>query len=415
MSTIRFTPQTLNGLPFAEPQRDYYDATLPGFGLRIGKRSKTFFVRYRTEEGLHRRQDLGRYHDAQSLTDARTTAQTVLRKSDDGRDPAHEQQLARTQTFGALGALYLEKHAMRKDAHGRPKKRSWRDDARMIRRELAAWYQRPVKSIRRAEVRDLLDDIVARGAPVLANRVLALVRKMLNFALDREWVDANVAAKMAQPTKESARTRVLTPAELVRLWAWLERPAPATVTIGGKVVPVDATHWRLTQALLKLRLLTAQRGEELLAIRWSDLDLETGWWTIPKEIAKNGLAHRVFLTATALAILQALAPPLEPRTGIVFRGIIGPRHRRPVLIDLPIDDFQPKDLRRTATTLMRVGGVPRDTVKRILNHVERDVTAVYDRYACDPEKQAALTWWANRLDAIVQSRVAKLLPFAPLS
>jgi len=46
-------------------------------------------------------------------------------------------------------------------------------------------------------------------------------------------------------------------------------------------------------------------------------------------------------------------------------------------------------------------GIARDTVKRILNHVERDVTAVYDRYSYDPEKKAALEKWERELRRIV--------------
>ena len=42
-------------------------------------------------------------------------------------------------------------------------------------------------------------------------------------------------------------------------------------------------------------------------------------------------------------------------------------------------------------------GIPRLTVKKILNHVERDVTAVYDRYSYDSEKNAALEEWSKRL------------------
>lgn len=392
MALRRFTDRTLAALPFTSIQRDYYDATLPGFGVRVGARTKVFFVRYRTEQGPQRRQSLGDYPTV-TLADARVLAQHALHGHDEGRDPAREQSTARVQTFGALAVLYLEKHAMRK-------KRTWRADARMIRIQLADWYDRPIRSIRRAEVRDLLDDIVARGAPTVANRVLALVRKMLNFARDREWVEANVAAGMPQPAKETARTRVLSPGELQALWAWLSRRAPKAV---------NADHWRLSQALLKLRLLTAQRGAELLAIRGADLDLEAGWWTIPGTVAKNGLAHRVFLSRPAVALLRTLTRTDD--TTPLFAGILGPRHRRAVLVGVPLDDFQPKDLRRTAASLMTGGGVPRETVKRVLNHVDRDITAVYDRYSYDPEKRAALSWWATRLEAIVQGRTSKVLPF----
>jgi hypothetical protein len=46
-------------------------------------------------------------------------------------------------------------------------------------------------------------------------------------------------------------------------------------------------------------------------------------------------------------------------------------------------------------------GISRLIVKKILNHAERDVTAIYDRHSYDPEKRSALDAWARRLDAIV--------------
>ena len=80
-------------------------------------------------------------------------------------------------------------------------------------------------------MRDLPEGIVAPGAPVLSSRVLALVRKMLNFAVDREWVEANVAAKMARPAAaEQSRTRVLTADEIRQVWKWLGRTAPDDMT-----------------------------------------------------------------------------------------------------------------------------------------------------------------------------------------
>jgi integrase len=56
---------------------------------------------------------------------------------------------------------------------------------------------------------------------------------------------------------------------------------------------------------LKMRLLTAQRGGEVIKMRWRDLDLKAGWWTIPGEFAKNGHAHRVPLVPEAVAIVKA--------------------------------------------------------------------------------------------------------------
>src|SRR6185369_1334820 len=79
-------------------------------------------------------------------------------------------------------------------------------------------------------------------------------------------------------------------------------------------------------AFYKLRLLTAQRGGEVAAMRWQDVDLEAGWWTVPAGASKNKLAHRVPVNASALALIKALKPEdLEKASPYV----LGAHARRP--------------------------------------------------------------------------------------
>jgi integrase len=401
MPTIALNDRAIAGLKPKPGQIDYFDRAFPGFGVRVNPAGrKTFMLLHRVNGKLQRltirdpETDISTYPTL-TLAKARELARAALRASSVGRDPHAEHKEAKAHTFGALADLYLEQHAKRK-------KRSWRDDARMIRQELKGWTDRPVVSIRRGDVRDLLETIVQRGAPVLSNRVLALVRKMLNFAVDREWVEANVAAKMARPAAEQARTRVLSFDELKTVWKWLGRPVPDDA---------DPIHWKLSQAALKLRLVTAQRGGEVIAMRWQDVDLKAGWWTIPAEHSKNKLPHRVPLTAKAIEILKRLQVNADKEAVSVFAGIRGPRHRRGVLDDLPVHDLRPHDFRRTAASIMAGGGVARLTIAKILNHVETSITAVYDRHSYDPEKRAALTWWDSKLAAVVANKGGKVLTF----
>ena len=69
-------------------------------------------------------------------------------------------------------------------------------------------------------------------------------------------------------------------------------------------------------------------------------------------------------------------------------------------------DFVGHDFRRTAASLMTGMGIPRLTVKKILNHVERDITAVYDRHSYDSEKREALEVCAKRLTAIISEKTS---------
>jgi integrase len=172
-------------------------------------------------------------------------------------------------------------------------------------------------------------------------------------------------------------------------------------------------------AFFKLRLLTAQRGAEVCAMRWRDVDLKSGWWTIPATVAKNKLAHRVPLSQTVQSLLKerraiadqgqqtGIASAKEPREAVyALAGARGKRQQAVAAATFSVSDFRGHDLRRTAASFMASGGIPRLTVAKILNHVERTVTAVYDRHSYDAEKTAALTWWDAKLKAVLEQREA---------
>jgi transposase InsO family protein len=55
-----------------------------------------------------------------------------------------------------------------------------------------------VRDIKRPMIRAVFEAITDRGSPVMANRALALISKMLNFALSRDWIEANPAALIPQ-------------------------------------------------------------------------------------------------------------------------------------------------------------------------------------------------------------------------
>jgi integrase len=264
-----------------------------------------FSVRYRYQ-GKQRRLKIGEY-PAVSLQLARKRARSAQASIDDGHDPAGERQAAkaeRTDTVGALAEDYLKKHA-------RKRKRSADEDERILNADvLPAWRDKSVRDLTRGDVRALVEDVADR-APIMANRVLALVRKMLNFAVDHDWLEGNPAARVQKPAREVARERVLTDEELRRVWRVLsnppsttDKPAPGRARAKGAdkdpLCPISAP----LAALLKVRLLTAQRGGEVMRMRWNDLDLDSKWWTIPGTDTKNGEPHRVPLTERALELIR---------------------------------------------------------------------------------------------------------------
>lgn len=402
MPTLMLTARFVESVkPTPGKRVEYFDEDVTGLALRVTDRgAKSWTVLYR-HRGHLRRLTLGNT-SVLTLAKARDLARDHLYAAGKGADPAAEKQLGRkAETISDLAELYIEKWA-------KPRKRSWKADDNLLRRKiLPKWRYRAIVDIRRRDVRAMVDYVADSGAPVVANRVAALLSKMFNFALDCDLVESSPAVRIPRPAVEQARDRVLTEDELRILWKEFEA--------------LDATM----AAFYQLRLVTAQRGGEVATMRWVDLDLKRGWWTIPSTSSKNKLAHRVPLNASALEILKALRADADRRLEaredagqraeepvFVLEGARGKRQQAVAASKFTVTNFKGHDLRRTAASYMASGGISRLTIGKVLNHVERGVTAVYDRHSYDPEKRAALIWWDAELRRIVQNRrPADVTPF----
>lgn len=399
MPTINMTVRAVQAIQPNGRRIEYQDSKLPGFYVRVGTDGgRTFGVRYRFR-GRKRRLTIGSA-DAWTLAEARDRARDAIRLAAKGeRDMASEKTEAReAATFSELAAAYLERWA-------KPRKRSWREDARIIDRYLnPAFGAVKIQDVRRAEIRRLLDGI-ATHAPIMANRVLACARKIYNWAISQDLAETSPCDRVPAPTQPRRRDRVLSDDEIRALWAALDSSDSIIADV------------------YKLRLLTAQRGGEVIGMRWDEVDLDSGVWTIPAERSKNKLVHRVPLSDAAIQILQrrkAEGIDTEARrakrqgrdTDAIEFVFPGRRRGRPIAetkrakqaiadaaaLDSP---WVGHDLRRTAATRMAEAGTPRTVIGRVLNHSEQSVTAIYDRYGYDREKREALESWARRLAVIV--------------
>ena len=392
-------------------QEDWYDELSPigvSLILRVSRTGrKVWTARYRPrDEEKHRRFKLGEY-PAMSLADARERVSGIHAGLSGGADPSRErEEWKKAPTFGKLAEEYIERYA-------KLSKRSWERDEELLKRNaLPAWDKRLVSSIKRRDVIELLDGIMARmkegqrGIP--ANRTLAVLRKLFNWAISQDLMESNPCHQVKAPAAEQARDRVLSDDEIRRAWLAFEK-------IGAEARRAAAAD------ILKIMLLTAQRSGEVKTMRWEDLDLAGGWWTIPAESAKNGLSHRVPLSATVRTILEARKAQAETKARKVkregddphlwvfpSRGVGGPvneiKKSAAEARDLSGCDWTPHDLRRTAASHMASMGIQRLVISKILNHVERGVTAVYERHSYDHEKRQALEAWDRRLRGILNGK-----------
>lgn len=397
--SIRFTDRSIKALKPRDIRYEKFDARGRGFGIRVSPNgTKSWIFRYRHNK-KPTRITLGIYPEM-NLAEAYAERRRML---NNGINPAQAERVRRDQqskepTVQRLVGLYIERYAKKK-------KDSWAKDAQQLNKDvIPRWGHRKARAIEGDDVIALLDDLVDRGAPVGANRLLACIRKMYNWAIfERRMLKGmvNPCYGLKAPSKETERQRALKPKEICPFWGNVD----------------SAQTWIAIRWALKFILVTAQRPGEVVSAEWPELDLDRGLWTIPKEKTKNKKRkHLVPLSDLAIDILgkaQGLSSThaFPSRTHTVPHVLVTSLDaaiRRHDFFEL--DHFTPHDLRRTAATQMGELKVPNTIISKVLNHTEKGVTSkVYNLYDYYDEKKRALDSWGRALNAIVTGKTTNVV------
>src|SRR5262249_4029845 len=156
---------------------------------------------------------------------------------------------------------------------------------------------------------------------------------------------------------------------------------------------------------LQILTLTAARRGEVIGMRWDELDLAAGLWTLAGDRVK-GKRPIVFPLSKATLKLLVSCPRFEgshyvlasPRNGPITRWSSA---RTASIRASGVSGWRVHDLRRTARTNFSRLGVPADIGERVLGHVIPGIRGIYDRYDYLDEKRDALERWAKHVAKVV--------------
>ena len=383
----KFTVASVRALKLTPNPGERYERFEPGgLGVRVGNRNKAFIFLYRYH-GKARRMTLGRFPEM-SLADAHVELANAKKLLSEGIDPGtkavEQRRIERmAETVAALAELYVNLHA-------RPKKRSWRDDERMLENDvLPAIGHLKAKEVTRRDVVAMLDRITER-APITSNRVHSLVRRLFFFGIRRDIVTWNPAIGIER-NEELPRERTLTDDEIKLLWT---ADLPLT--------------WVMRRALM-FALVTGTRRNSVAAAEWAEINDE-GIWELPASKTKAGQPHVLPLPQLALDLLEENDLPWlfpSPRRDGPISGDSMTNGFRHAMASVGVNGVVVHDLRRTCATRMAQRGITPFIIRRVLGHNEPGVLARhYNKYDYLHEKAEAVKTWADYLKEIVSGEPA---------
>ena len=411
---VNLTAKTLENLkPPTDPggRVEYFDDSVPGFTVRVsrdGQRTFTFLYRL---HGKRCRIKLGT-HPPLSLKEARDAAKDAWAAVQRGEDPRS------LETTGQLpngdGSITVEKlceqYLAAPDGGKRLRASSTLPHyTRLIKAEIAPVFgDRQPGEITRRDIREWAERL-GEEKPVVANRAFSIMRRVYTWALGRDLVSSTPFVGIHKPAMETPRDRVLTPDEIVQIFAALRHERP------------------IIAALWELLFYTGVRPGTALAASWTDMKLDRKVWEVPvtKRARGNpegtGRPFVVSLSPQAIAVLELLKP-FSAHSDFVFPG--GSPRRASLDIErnlfspqksiqrirerTGVRDFMMRDVRRTVATGLAELGTPATIISKVLDHTlpgESAVTPIYSRYAFLDEKRQALDSWGRHLAELVGAKL----------
>ena len=363
-------------MPVSPKDTVYWDAGLPGFGVKVTPTGrKVFLVLYRVAGAGSRlrKYTIGPYGRI-TLPMARAQAQKIFAARLDGRDPAEEKRQSRRRLVVDRIDDLVETFIQERVSQTRTARRI----TNLLRRDVIAhWGAKSIHEIKKRDVSDLVTEISHRNAHA-AYRLLKTLKTFFRWCVGRAIIDFSPAEGVQSNFRDVSRDRVLTDHEL------------AAVIQGARQMP-----WPYG-GIVEFLALTGQRREEVAQLRGHEIDSQGRTWSMPAERSKNNRAHIVHLSEPAWAIISGHfgepdAYVFGTSRGKNFQAFA--KGKRALDRLCQVTGWRLHDLRRTVVSGMARLGVPPHVADKILNHQSgtiSGVAAVYQRHEFLAERKEAL-------------------------
>jgi integrase len=349
------------------------DPELRGHYIRITPNgTKSFWAVARDPSGKQHWKLIG--SPPMKVDDARAKAGHIIRSI----RAAVASEVVDSVSFEGVANLWFERHVVKSGLRSEHKQKLF-----LRKHIIPAFAGMAFADVRRKHITELLDQLEDKNGKRQADYGLAIISGICSWYAKRDEEYNSPIIKGMKRQGDNRRSRILNDAELAAVWR------EADGMFGN---------------LVKFALLTGQRKDKYLTMRWDDvLD---GVWHIRSEDREKGHGGQLSLPPMALAILEEQRRE-NPACPFVFAGPVGKPlsqiGRRKDKLDavVKIPHWTIHDLRRTSRSLMAAAGVPDLVAELVLGHAQKGVAGIYNRHDYRDEKADALKRLAQQITDIV--------------
>ena len=369
---MHFDENTLLTLTTSKVQQEFYDDGFQlggSFGVRVSRSGRrVFFLIYRAGE-KRRRVTLGTF-PIMRLAEAKEKATRILRYGQPDLLP---------ETFAELCEMFIRQGNL--DQLSQKTKSEYQ---RIIERELIPrWSNIRLQALSRANIVALAESIsIERKSPIMAERTVALVSRIFNFAVERELIAANVARniKVKRASEKPVNTRVLEWPELEVIWNSTSMEPPGI------------------RSAIRFLILSGQMISTISSMRWSDIELDD--WLIRRP---DGGQRMFPLSPQAQQLLRELRP--YRKSDVVFSNPKGEEiaHLRKSLLRVVERAMLKKscttlDIRRFVEYSLRGMRVRPDVIDQLFGRTSRrPIPGISVEYDYREEMRAVMSLWGRKV------------------
>lgn len=370
----------------------YYEDKMPGFGVRISQGGSKSFILRRKVDGRAQLITLGRFPGL-NVDTARKIATEMIGDIARGQNPQDAKRARRDET--TLGKLFKDYM----DTHAKLHTRTWQKEQRRFERHLHKWRNRKLSTILRRDIKQLHGRIGKENGHYAANRLIQLLGAVFQHGLNEGLMDGENPARGITKFLEEKRDRFLQPEEVGLFFEALGKEPNETI-----------------RDYILVSLLTGARRSNVLSMRWDEVDLGNGVWTIPAGKSKNFEKMSLPLHAFALELLAGRKDQVNSEW--VFPGpgreghLVEPKKGWKRILDRAgIQNLRLHDLRRTLGSWQAARGSSLAIIGKSLGHRSVAATLIYSRLNLDPVRESVNGAVDDLLEAAGQKFQADIVPF----